>query len=459
MAFAAEVPSRIPVKVADCFLLALDSFMRRTGQGAHFSQSVIELSSCPDLVRVRSGLSRFTKKHPLLFARLRRDWKTWLPFWEIVPEQKRPSLPFGVWHEIGSEGLLGLKVPEIADASAFLEGRLNQPASPDGLPFNARLDIVEKRDGRYLIAFTWSHRVIDGKGAELLLTEFGKLCDGVDEIYEFKETPRPKTTLKEKRQHAHALLVRFDDLAALGVHSLGGPQPKPGACRFQTLTLSPADSMEIRARADQLCGPLFSLPYYLASATRAHAAVFRKRGKDPNCYVSGVPIQTRKRGARGPLFHNQVSVFFFCCLRQDIGSMGAATTALKKQFAEMTRQKLDESFTTMLEIMMRMPSWLFMRIVRWQFKGEINSFFYSHTGNFAPEMTTFAGAVIENAWHLPCLGRPPGTGVFFSERNDKLTISISWRDGCLSEEERLLMTQQIMQDLLGAEQPEFTDAV
>ena len=35
--------TRIPVQTADCFLLALDDFMRRTGQGRHVSQSVLEL--------------------------------------------------------------------------------------------------------------------------------------------------------------------------------------------------------------------------------------------------------------------------------------------------------------------------------------------------------------------------------------------------------------------------------
>jgi hypothetical protein len=152
-------------------------------------------------------------------------------------------------------------------------------------------------------------------------------------------------------------------------------------------------------------------------------------------------------------------VFFFSCLREDIGSMESATTALKKQFADMTREKLDEAFTTLLEIMMRMPSWIFMKIVRWQFKGEINSFFYSHTGVFAPEMLTFAGAEIENAWHLPCLGRPPGTGVFFNERNNKITVTISWREGCLTKDERESMSAQILSDLLGASQPEPLHAV
>ena len=456
---AADMSYRVPIKIADCFLLSLDAFMRRTGQGPHVSQSVIELTSCPDLIRVRAILGRLTQKHPLLYARLKRDWKTLLPYWETVPENQRPPLPLDLWREINSAGPMDDQVSSIEDARIYLESRLSQPIAPGDLPFNARLDVVQKRDGNFLVALTWSHRLIDGKGAELLFSEIAWLCNGIDETYENIEPERPKTTLREKRQHARRLLIRFDEMAALGVHSLGGPKPEPGICRFQIETLDPVQSAQVRTRANQISGPLFSLPYYLACASRAHAAVFKKRGAEPNCYVSGVPIQTRKRGSRGPLFHNQVSVFFFCCLRNDIGSLHSAATALKKQFSEMTRERLDESFTMMLEIMMRMPSWIFMKIVRWQFKGEINSFFYSHTGVFAPEMISFAGAAIENAWHLPCLGRPPGTGIFFSERNDKITIAISWRDGCLSADERKFMMDQIMVDLLGVEQQEMANAV
>lgn len=58
-----------------------------------------------------------------------------------------------------------------------------------------------------------------------------------------------------------------------------------------------------------------------------------------------------------------------------------------------------------------------------------------------------------------CLGRPPGTGVFFNERNDKLTLTISWREGCLREEERKLMTARLLEDLLGRKQTERDDAM
>ena len=47
MATAETGATRVAVRVADCFLLAHDDFMRRTGQGRHVSQSIIELDRVP----------------------------------------------------------------------------------------------------------------------------------------------------------------------------------------------------------------------------------------------------------------------------------------------------------------------------------------------------------------------------------------------------------------------------
>ena len=62
-------------------------------------------------------------------------------------------------------------------------------------------------------------------------------------------------------------------------------------------------------------------------------------------------------------------------------------------------------------------------------------------------------ARVLNAYHLPCLGTPPGTGIFFGERGDCLNVTISWRKGALSEEEKSLMVAQLRADLLGQPQP------
>ena len=453
MAPAATGATREAVRVADCFLLAHDDFMRRTKQGRHVSQSIIELDRAPDVARLRAALDRLVQKHPLLAGRLRRNWRTWLPYWEIPPAPSR-GLPLKLWRERGSAGVLP-DAAEVADTMELLQLIMTEPLEADGVSFKARLDVVETRDGRCSVALSWSHLLIDGKGAELLLAEIGRLCEGVDVPCEAKEPVRPEMTFQEKIKKTKAAVFRLEDLAKIGAPSLSGPHPRQGRGFYQVITLNREDSAKLTARVEAMAGALFPMMFYVACAARAHDRVFRHRGKEHKGYVVSVPVQTRKRGARGPLFHNQVSIFFFSAVREALGTIEAATTAMKQQFAEMTRGKLDESFLVVLEMMMRLPSWMFMWVVRRQFKGEICSFFHSHTGVFAPELVEFAGAKVTNAYHLPCLATPPGTGLFFCERDGQVNITVTWREGCLSDEERKLMLAQTMEDLFGEPRPDL----
>jgi len=456
MAVSSET-GRVAVQVTDCFLLAHDDFMRRTKQGRHLTHSIIELDRAPDVEGLRKALARLVEKYPLLAGRLRRDWKTWLPYWEVPPAPGR-GLPLHLWRERGVVGAL----PDAAEVEAtmdLLHQIATEPLAVEGIAFKARMDVVVQRDGKCLLALSWSHLLIDGKGAELLLAEIGRLCAGVDVACETKEPARPELTFKEKIQKTKAAVYRMGNLAKIGAPSLSGPRPRRGRAFYQVVTLNQADSARLTARVEGLTGALFPMTFYVACAARAHDRVFRHRGREPRGYVISVPVQTRKRGARGPLFHNQVSIFFFSAVREHLDSIEGATAAMKQQFAEMTRGRLDESFLTVLELMMRLPSWIFMRVVRWQFKGEICSFFHSHTGAFAPELTEFAGSHVTNAYHLPCLATPPGTGLFFCERNGLVNITLTWREGCLTDDERKLMLGQMFADLFGEPRPDLLDGL
>lgn len=456
-ATGAVTPVRVPVRVADCFLLALDAFMRRTGQGEHITQSVLELAGPPDLARLGTAARRAMEKHPLLAATLRRNWRTWLAYWE-TPARLPAGLPIGLYRESGAPAELGPQALEIKDAMVRLEEIMCEPLQAEGALVNARLDVVALRSGRCYLALSWRHTLIDGKGAELLLVEIARLADGVDTPIESREPVRPTLTFREQILKTKPAVNRFADLAKIGFRSLSGPRPRAGRGRYQIITLDAADSEKLRARVEAMTGALIPMSFYVAVTARAHDAVFRHRGETPAGYVASVPIQTRKRGARGPLFHNQVTVFFFSAKRDVLATIESAAAAMKTQFAEMSRARLDESFSAVLELMMRLPASIFMRVVRWQFKGEIGSFFHSHTGPFAPEISEFAGAKITNAFHLPCLGTPPGTGVFFNERDGRVTITVTWREGILTEEERRVMAAQVLEDCLGEPRPELLDA-
>ncbi|MEA3209637.1 MAG: hypothetical protein QOE70_2694 [Chthoniobacter sp.] len=448
MAGAASGETRVPVRVADCFLFAFDALMRRSGQGEQVSLSLLELERAPDLAKLGAAAERVTRKHPLLLARLRRNWRTWLPYW-AVPMAPAHGLPLGLWREAGSPGALGPQAREVPSAMGRLQAIMEEPLEVGGVHFNARLDAAELHDGRCLVGLSWRHTLIDGKGAELLLVEIARLCEGNDLAVDTKEPVRPRLTVREQILKTKPAVNRFGELAKLGFASLGGPRARPGRGHYHVLTLNEADSARLRERVDGMVGGLFPMAFYVACTMRAHERVFRHRGQAPRGSMASVPIQTRKRGAQGPLFHNQVTVFFFAATREELATIEGAARAMKQQFAEMSRARLDESFNAVLELMVRLPPALFMRVVRWQFKGEIGSFFHSHTGPFASEIAEFAGAKITNGFHLPCLGTPPGTGLFFSERNGRVTITVSWRDGCLTDEERELMMAQTLEDLLG----------
>ena len=448
----AATATRVPFQVADSFALALDDFMHRTRQGGHVSQSVLELDRPPDLSRLRGALRRALAKHPLLVARPRRDWRTMLPYWS-VPVPPAGMMPLGLWSETGSAG----RLPEAAptpDARELLQAVMMQPL-PEvaGFPCNARLEVVERRAGDCLLALSWSHLLVDGKGAELFLEELARLCEGVDLPDDVPSPTRPARGLLTKFRETRPAMKHLGGLQETGTPSLGGPRPRQGKGFYEILAFNAAESATVRTRIEAMGAVLFPFTVYVACVARAHDRIFRQRGQLPPGYGISVPIQTRKRGARGPLFHNHVAVLYFHPRREHLGTLEGTTAAMKTQFAAMTRAKISESFDTVMDLMRRAPAWFFFWIIRAQFKGEICSCFYSYTGAFAPELTEFAGTRVTNAYHLPCLGTPPGTGIFFGEREDRLNVTLSWREGALDDTERQLMVAQLRADLLGEPLP------
>ena len=451
---SAEVPAvsrRVPFLVADCFVLAWDAFMRRTRQGGHVSQSVLEVSSLPDLTAIQRALARAAEKFPLLTARPRRDWLTRAPYWLLRAAPPAAGLPLGLWRQEGVLETVLMGSRTAPNVQTLMQLIATEGLTRAGTEYNARLDVAAVAGGRFLAVLTWSHLLLDGKGAELLSAELARLCAGIDtpeEVPPPSPAP-PRPSLLARFRLTRPAMDHQTGLQETGVPSLGGPRPRPGRACYEVLTLSPEETRTVRARVEATVGGLFPFTFYVAAVARAHDRVFAHRGRQPPGYGISVPSQTRKRGARGPIFHNHVAALFFNPRREHLGSLEEAAAAMKAQFASMVRRKVAESFNAVLELMRPLPAWLFLGVVRLQFKGELCTCFHSYTGQFAPEMTDFAGARVLNAYHLPCLGTPPGTGLFFGEHGERLNVTLSWREGVLTPEERTLMMGRLREDLLG----------
>ena len=74
------------------------------------------------------------------------------------------------------------------------------------------------------------------------------------------------------------------------------------------------------------------------------------------------------------------------------------------------------------------------------------SFFHSYTGPFAPALATFLGVPVRNGYHTPAVAAPPGTGLFVGERGGCLNLTVTWREGVVSDDEAGLLLARLAED-------------
>lgn len=416
---------------ADAFLLAIERMMQKAGQGRHLGVTVLRLGAGFDAAAFRSAASRLADATPIASARLVHPLLR-IPRWEW-PRDSRAALPV-------REHPSGTKLEELC------ERLLNE--TPDA---RVSFDFIGAADHTTLVV-CWSHLMLDGKGVELLLAEIGRLAA------EPGSHPRAESwgVAGERKLHWRELLgeaERFKDgfyeNARFAIRSLGDAEPRPGRARFIVEEFSHAETTRIRNRAEMVSRGMFQLAWFLAASIRAHRAVFIQRGNEPDSYQAGCAVQQRKRGARHPIWQNQVSQFFFRLLPEEAVDLVNAARVLQKQFDRHVRERMDLAFATMTGLLRRLPASWYLRFLRRNSNGFITSFFYSHTGAFLPECECLAGARILNGWHVPSVCAPPGTGLFFSERNGALTATFAWREGAVTPEEIALLRATLREDLLG----------
>ena len=246
--------ARVPFQVADCFVLALDDFMRRTRQGGHVSQSVLDArppavtsTACARAAAVRAA------KHPLLAARPVRDFWTRLPYWSVPATSPERGLPLGRLAGGRHRGEWTDAAPTDDAREACCERIDERPAgAPDGVSFNARVDAVALRDGGCLAALSWSHLLLDGKGAELLLRRTRPALRWHRPARRFRPAAaaRPRARSGSKFRQTKPAMDHQTGLQETGVPSLGGPKPRRGRGFYEVVTFDAADSDRVRARIE-----------------------------------------------------------------------------------------------------------------------------------------------------------------------------------------------------------------
>ncbi|MBE7494646.1 MAG: hypothetical protein HS117_06855 [Verrucomicrobiaceae bacterium] len=437
----------LELKNCDYFVLSFDAMMRAKGEGGHVAHSLVELEAVPDVAALRRGIDLAAARYPLLSARLRRRWGVGLPRWVPGRETLTPELVLRV--EKGAAGKLpGARACEDADqeVEALINTRL--PCRDDARWVKMRVAVVERRDGSATLVLSWSHFVVDGKGAELFLQALHDLgAQGSTPVMAL-DPPRPPDPRHSGQIWAAAAPItsRFDEITKHRFDSLAPRKSGGGPIRYEVRVLDDTRTAAVKARSRSF-SELVNLPFQLACAMRAHQAVFESRGTMPDSLLCSVPVQTRRMGAQGPIFQNHLRMFFGQCLREELRTLEDAVASVTAQHQRYLRDGLDKAFDEWMNLMRPMPPGLYMKIVKWRMKGLFNSFFHSDTGEFAAGLVEFLGAPVRTAYHIPGFTSPPGTGLFVNEKHGRLVLAACWRGDVITARERAVLWERWLDDL------------
>jgi hypothetical protein len=446
---SASAPRDLPLTGADCFLRAFDHEVRKKNGASHASQLILRLGPGFDTEAFGAAVDRAAAANPILHAPIRRPWGVGAPVYRIGRARPETTPPVRVHARSPRAG-----VPD------EIQDEMNRPL--DGRAGElVRFDVVRYDGGRAGtdVAMTWLHMLFDGAGSEVFLRWLQGCHEGVrsaEELALDDATPFPGMPEglggRERGARATAWQARMAELARPAVRSPAGPLRRvPQSLRYDVLTLDGDDAAAATARASTKAGFLTPMLHYLAAALRAHHAVFRARGLDPVSYLVPLPVNLRPKGSEEAIFRTRVSMIWFRVLPDQLEDFDALLAELKQQRRDAIKQGHVENGIIAMDYARFAPMALYARMTRRSMGGELCSFFFAFTGEFAGGLRSFFGAEVENGFHAPAVPPSPGSALALSTFAGRLNVTHVHQRGVFDTKELGLVREQLLSDLLATD--------
>lgn len=402
-------------------MLGFDHELRRRGFAGNSCQIVLELSEKIDPAKLEQRLAKLVRENPILQSRpargLRQRWKPTKTMARV-----RVHADAKILEELFNESL------------DIHRGEL------------IRFDIV----GHKLI-FTWTHALMDAKSAEYFLALAGDEQLPAPEAGQDWYTERAKLAgnFRARIRHAWQSLERMDEFKRALPISLGTKRP-PAAkkMKYKIAAFSPEDSALIRKNSARLCGFLGETNFHLAAALLELHRLHQRAGCETASYIVPIPVSLRPKGARAPLFSNQITMILQQFFPNQLETVGQIVPAIKTQRAESLRDGYLDATIAMGHLIRALPLRLYMWMVKHELRGEICSLFFGDTSTVDPALEKFSGADIKTFAHVPAITAPPGIGIVFYLFRNQLNFTLVHAEGTLSENEADEFVRNLRQRLL-----------
>jgi len=386
----------------DYLMLGFDYELRKRGFAGNSCQIVLELKSAISASMLQERLRTLATQYPILNS---RQGGLFLPQWKL-PGHAEPARVH-VHREAVGRGEAIMNAP-----LGVSEGEL------------ARVDLIERDNGKMTLVFTWAHALMDAVGAEHFLAALGHPELPLPSV-KMTAPARPKLSLPARCKLAWKNLYQFDKFCEAAPRSLGFRHREAALkLRHRIEKFSIDETAQIRANAVRLCGMLGDAQYHATVSVLELHRLHQRLARASPSYVLPMPVGLRPKGGAEPLFSNQVTMLMIQFLPEHLDSVEHAIATLKAQTQDAMRNGLLESGVMLSELFRFLPLPLYMAIVKQGLRGEICSVFYGDTASVNPLLTNFLGAEVEDFAHIAAVTPSPGVGVIYYYFRGELRVTV-----------------------------------
>ena len=440
-----ELPRQIRLAAGDYFMHGQDRRMRQCGLPGNVCCAIIHLGPGFDAELLRRRIA----ESPITDWLARAHIVRWLPLLPPVWRTATKSKAVYFEHPVQNGGTeMPWSLPQ-----AVADHKLHAKRGP-GLAF----DVVPHADGTSHLFLSWNHSQLDARGLDLLLSHLNvdggaKGAPTVKDFISPKQTGRKAISWLANAKLAQGSLKWLHESGKEPVFSLVPSKSRSGRCRNlrRLIRFTSEETARIDERSRQLTAGFRRSHFFLAASIRALHAIATQRGNREGAYLIPVPHDTRRHGAKGPIFSNHLSILFYRIEPQHAGSVRDIVGELSRQMTEQIRDRFPDCCMAALEMFQSLPLGYYMHHLGKPTGGKFASLSFSDSGEICAGMTELFGGKILDATHLIPCWRRPGLTLLFFKFGSQLTAELSWVDDCLAPSEVDKAERMVRQVLLEEE--------
>jgi hypothetical protein len=441
-----DLPRQIRLAAGDYFMHAQDRAMRRSGLPGNICCAVIQLANGFDLERLRRRIAESPIANWLARARIVRTLPFVPPVWRTSDKSKE------IFFEHNSPN--GEMESPWSPPSEIARRKLRAEDGP-----GVTIDVLRHTDDSAHLFLSWNHTLLDAQGLDLLLNHLNadNVANGAPGVADFI-SPRQnkKMTLAgwwANAKLAHTSMKWLDESGKEPLFTPAPPEPRAAARRnfHRRVVFTEDETARIDERGQKIAAGFRRSHFYLAASVRALHALAVQRGNKNNAYLIPVPHDTRRHGAKGPIFSNHLSILFYRIEPQLAGKIRDIVGELSRQMTNQIRDRFPEACMAALELFKPLPPGYYVRHLGKPTRGKVASLSFSDSGEACPGMTEFCGGKILDVTHMIPCWRSPGVTVLFLRFGKKLSVMLSWVDDCLNSAEAENFERDLRRALLEEE--------